>query len=117
MHPPVEGRLAPERTPKAHVFSPQDSQLQEVEMTRVWATILGCAGVMIAADVALAAGAGQVDRPSDTGGLLREIAHKHTHLNGHALLGDKIKHDGKHALGKLSGRTVTADVKGGKVVN
>ena len=43
--------------------------------------------------------------------------HKQTHVNAHSLLGENIHHDGKHDIGKFSGRTVSAEVKGGKVVN
>ena len=42
--------------------------------------------------------------------------HQHKHANGHAMLGAKLKQDGKHAVGKLKDKTVTAEVKGGKVV-
>jgi len=47
----------------------------------------------------------------------QQKGHKQTHLNGHNLLGENIHHDGKHDIGKFSGRTVSAEVKGGKVVN
>ena len=43
--------------------------------------------------------------------------HKQTHINAHSLLGESLKHDGKHDIAKFSGRTVSAEVKGGKVVN
>jgi len=43
--------------------------------------------------------------------------HKHSHKNAHNLLGDKLKHDGKHAIGKFKDHDVVADVKGGKVTN
>lgn len=39
------------------------------------------------------------------------------HNNGRALLGEKIKRNGKHDLGKAGPHTVIADVSNGKVVN
>ena len=47
----------------------------------------------------------------------QQKGHKQNHLNGHNLLGEKIHQDGKHDIGRLSGHTVSAEVKGGKVVN
>ena len=38
-------------------------------------------------------------------------------MNGHNLLGEKLKQDGKHEVGKLANRSVTAEVKKGKVTN
>ena len=43
--------------------------------------------------------------------------HMHHQKNGHDLLGAKLKQDGKHAVGKFKDKTVTAEVKGGKVKN
>ena len=37
------------------------------------------------------------------------------HANGKSALGEKIKQNGKHAVGKFKNRTVTADVQNGKV--
>lgn len=42
--------------------------------------------------------------------------HQHHNHGGHAMLGAKLKHDGKHAVGKFKGKDVTAEVKRGKVV-
>ena len=47
----------------------------------------------------------------------QQKGHKQTHINAHNLLGENLHHDGKHDIGKFSGRTVSAEVKGGKVVN
>lgn len=44
-------------------------------------------------------------------------SHPHHHINAHALLGENLHHDGKHAIGKIGSHTVSAEVKGGKVVN
>ena len=86
-------------------------------MLRTAAVALGCAGLIlsgasVSAQPGLTAGA-----YTEGAGLLQLVAHKHAHIDGHALLGDKIKHDGKHALGKLRDQTVVAEVKGGKVTN
>ena len=45
----------------------------------------------------------------------RGKGHKHKQMNGHNLLGAKLKQNGKHAVGKLANRDVTVDVKNGKV--
>jgi hypothetical protein len=39
------------------------------------------------------------------------------HMNGHNLLGAKLNQDGKHEVGKAGKNSVTAEVKGKKVVN
>ena len=41
----------------------------------------------------------------------------HYHKNGHDLLGEKLKKNGKHAIGKAGKETVVAEVSGGKVRN
>ena len=41
----------------------------------------------------------------------------HKHHDGHAALRDKLKQNGKHAVGKAGKETVTAEVNNGKVVN
>jgi hypothetical protein len=38
------------------------------------------------------------------------------HNNGHDLLGAKLNQDGKHEVGKIASNSVTAEVKGKKVV-
>lgn len=43
--------------------------------------------------------------------------HAHVHKNGHALLGEKGKQDGRHEVDRIKGHHVTAEVKHGKVVN
>jgi hypothetical protein len=80
-------------------------------MTRIWAALIGAAGALALTCGATAWAAAAGSEP----GLFHEVAHKHVHMNGHSLLGAGLKHDGKHGLGKLGGRDVTADVKGGKV--
>ena len=57
----------------------------------------------------------QAENAADAG-MLQLIAHKHMHKSGHDLLGDKLHHDGRHELEKHKGRSVTADVKNGKIV-
>ena len=45
------------------------------------------------------------------------LAKKKNHQNGHALLGDKIKRNGKHKVHKAGKVDVSVDVRDGKVVN
>ena len=82
-------------------------------MTRTLAAAIGAAAAIGLMGSAAAWTPGGPGEP----GLWREVAHKHVHMNGHSLLGAALKHDGKHALGKLQGHDVTADVTGGKVTN
>ena len=44
------------------------------------------------------------------------IAKGHKHVNGHAALGEKLKQNGKHDVGKAGKETVIAEVSNGKVV-
>lgn len=90
-------------------------------MTRVWTTAIACASLLLAnSAIAAKPGAGNGPQGQAGGGQAGaehgKAHHQHVHKNGHALLGEKLKQDGKHALGKLGNRDVTADVKGGKVV-
>lgn len=91
-------------------------------MTRIAPVVLGCASLLIPggvwADQGKAAKGG--DQPKDQkqqkgGGAEKKAKHQHKHANGKALLGDKLKKDGKHSVGKLANREVTAEVRGGKV--
>ena len=43
--------------------------------------------------------------------------HMHHHKNGHDMLGAKLKQEGKHDVGKFGNKTVSAEVKNGKVRN
>src|SRR5215468_6846305 len=45
----------------------------------------------------------------------QESAKKHQHKNGHNLLGDKSKQNGRHQIDKAGQVTVSADVSNGKV--
>lgn len=56
------------------------------------------------------------DKP-DKGAKQEKKAHKHKHNSGHAALGAKLKVNGKHAVGKIANKTVSAEVRNGKVVN
>lgn len=90
-------------------------------MTRLWVSIVACAGLALAS----ASGAappdkkdrGHADQRADTKGKGSAKSHKHAHVGGRQALGSKLKQDGKHAIGKFANRTVTAEVKGGKVKN
>lgn len=74
---------------------------------------LACAGLVLAGNLAVA----QVKGPADTKGQPRAEKLKHNNNNGEALLGAKLKQNGKHAVSKLGNRTVSAEVQGGKVRN
>jgi hypothetical protein len=80
--------------------------------------ILGI-GVVAAAHFAVAREAGQGRGGGEEHGPGQEHGkkHMHHHMNGHNLLGAKLKQDGKHEVGKMGNRSVTAEVKGGKVAN
>src|SRR5262249_447089 len=45
------------------------------------------------------------------------VAKNSHHNNGHSALGAKLNQDGKHEVGKIKNNSVTAEVKGKKVVN
>src|SRR5215813_2727807 len=45
----------------------------------------------------------------------QESAKKHQHKNGHGLLGDKLKQNGRHQVDKAGQATVAAEVNNGKV--
>src|SRR5215510_8054650 len=45
----------------------------------------------------------------------QESAKKHQHKNGHNLLGDKLKQNGRHQIEKAGQDTVSAEVNNGKV--
>lgn len=42
---------------------------------------------------------------------------QHHHMNGHNLLGGKLKQNGRHEVGKAGKEAVNADVSNGKVTN
>jgi len=89
-------------------------------MSRLWITILACAGLAMAStSTAAPPDKGGKDKTEQKaqGGNAGKAKHKHAHASGKQLLGAKLKHDGKHAVGKFANRTVTAEVKGGKVKN
>src|SRR5260221_11468103 len=85
-------------------------------MTRVLPTAIACASLLLANGAIAAKPGGAGNGPQGQAGAEHGKAHhQHVHKNGHALLGEKLKQDGKHAIGKLGSRDVTANVKGGKV--
>ncbi len=83
-------------------------------MTRVQVALIAGAGAMALAGAVGWASNLSAATPGQSG-LLHLVAHKHVHMDGHKLLGANLKHDGKHSVGTLKGKAVTADVKGGKV--
>jgi CRISPR/Cas system-associated exonuclease Cas4 (RecB family) len=78
-------------------------------MNKVLAAVVGCASLLIVANVATTTATQAAPHAS-------HAKHKHAHMNGHDLLGANLKKDGKHGLGKLGANDVVAEVKGGKVV-
>jgi|GEM_PF-3378969 len=58
---------------------------------------------------------GKEKKGNAANGQERGKGHKHAQKNAHNLLGAKLHQNGKHVLGKLANRDVTADVKNGKV--
>jgi len=91
-------------------------------MSRLWITLTACAGLALA-QASFAAPPNKGGSAQDEkGGSAKEAKggakakHQHHQKNGRALLGAKLKQDGKHAVGKFKNRDVTAEVKGGKVV-
>ena len=91
-------------------------------MKRSWTLALAATTLLVAGDLA-AAPAGQGKGPPDNRGQQeargqkQAKAHKHAHKNGHDLLGAKLKQNGKHEVGKLANRSITAEVRNGKVAN
>ena len=88
-------------------------------MKRALVAMLASASLIVAGDLALARNNDNGKGPPGEKGQEHGNAHKHMHMhkNGHNLLGEKLKHNGKHEVGKFANRTVTADVKDGKVTN
>jgi hypothetical protein len=84
-------------------------------MTRTWMGFIGCASLALAAS-AFVLDNSQAAPKEQHAAKGAKAKHQHHHNNGHMLLGAKLKQDGKHAVGKLGARDVTAEVKGGKVV-
>jgi hypothetical protein len=89
----------------------------QVPASRAWrkrsvlTLLVACAGLMVAGNLAVAQGKG----PPDAKGQPRTEKLKHDNKSGQAILGAKLKQNGKHAVGMLGARTVSADVQGGKV--
>jgi hypothetical protein len=92
----------------------------EEHMSKLWISLLACSALATAQASAAAPAQkggdakGGADHSKHEGG--GKAKHQHHAKNGHAMLGAKLKQDGKHAVGKFKNRDVTAQVKGGKVV-
>ena len=85
-------------------------------MGRILISVLACAGLAMAP----ASNAAPPDKDKGKAEQQKgggKAKHQHKHANGKALLGAKLKQDGKHQVGKLKDRAVVAEVKGGKVKN
>ena len=75
--------------------------------------LAGCAVALLAAG---SVGAAQLWGAYDGQvGLLQDVAHRHMHRNAHELLGERIRHEGRHEIEKIKGRSVVAEVRHGKV--
>jgi hypothetical protein len=88
-------------------------------MIKIWVGLAACTSLVLAGGVA--AQPGKDKKPAQAqqqqhGGGAKKPKHQHHAKNGHALLGAKLKQNGRHAVGKFKDRDVTAEVKGGKVV-
>jgi hypothetical protein len=88
-------------------------------MSKLWVTMAACSGLVLGPPAVAApsaksgdAKAGAAQQPKGPS----NAKHQHHAKNGRAMLGAKLKEDGKHAVGKFKNRTVTAETKGGKVV-
>ena len=83
--------------------------------TNLFTALLAGASLLVAGQYA-AAGPANQDKGQGKG---REHAAKHMHKNmaGKNALGEKLKRNGKHEVGKIKDKTVTADVDNGKVRN
>lgn len=97
-----------------------------MQATRVFPLLLAWASMVLCGGTALA----REDKPAKaergaaaqkSGGPERGAKGQHEkkkvkkNASGKSLLGDKIKQNGKHAVGKFGKRTLTADVRDGKV--
>ena len=79
-------------------------------------TILITSLSLVTGTFAIAGPAGQ-GKGSQGKGQERAAKHMHKNMNGKAALAEKVKRNGKHAVGKIKDKTVTADVENGKVRN
>jgi hypothetical protein len=96
----------------------------EPQMNKILVGLLGCASLTIATVAAGEPGKGpkgegqpkqQQQHDGKGSGSAGRAKHQHHAKNGRALLGAKLKQDGKHAVGRFKNREVVAEVKGGKV--
>lgn len=88
--------------------------------TNVFTILLAGASLLIAGQYAAAGPANQgkgQGKGGDRQGQERQAKHMHKHMSGKNALGDKLKRNGKHEVGKIKDKTVTADVENGKVRN
>lgn len=84
---------------------------------KITTCLIACAGLVFATTVEAQPGKNGKGPDGQRGGQgAGHAKHQHHHKNAHALLGAKLKQDGKHALGKFKDRDVTAEVKGGKIL-
>src|SRR5512145_1610807 len=83
--------------------------------TNLFTVLLASASLVMAGTFALAGPAGQGKGQGK--GQERAAKHMHKNTSGKNALGEKLKRNGKHAVGRIKDKTVTADVDNGKVRN
>jgi len=85
--------------------------------TNLFTILLASASLVAASQFSLAAPAGQGKGGGQGKGQERAAKHMHKNMIAKNVLGEKLKRNGKHEVGKIKDRTVTADVDNGKVRN
>ena len=82
----------------------------------LFTNVLATVSLLTATTFAIAAPAGQ-GKGNQGPGHERAAKHMHKNMNGKAALGEKLKRNGKHQVGKIKDKIVTADIDNGKVRN
>jgi len=85
--------------------------------TNLFTAFLAGASLLVAGQYAAAGPANQGKGQGKGGGQEHAAKHMHKNMKGKDALGAKLKQNGKHAVGKIKDKTVTADVDNGKVRN
>src|SRR6185503_567953 len=85
--------------------------------TNLFTVLLAGASLLVAGQFAMAGPAGQGKGQGKGGGQEHAAKHMHKNMKGKDALGAKLKQNGKHAVGKIKDKTVTAEVDNGKVRN
>lgn len=83
--------------------------------TNLFTILLASASLLLAGQYAAAGQAGQGKGQGKGQGQERVAKRMHKAMNGKNALGERLKRNGKHEVGKIKDKTVTADVDNGKV--